>query len=80
MKLVTLNVEESIYERFRAHAARTGCSAAELVRQAMAEYSAHRIPDSGSIFDTKPYSVGRVLRDVSAEDDLLEEMLNDATP
>jgi predicted transcriptional regulator len=76
MRVVTINVDEPVYARFRSYAERSGRSAAELIRDAMAEYEALHIPRRTSIFDGEAHSVGSVLRDLTADDDLLDEMLS----
>lgn len=76
MRVVTINVDETVYERLRSYAGRTGRPTSELIREAMADYASERIPAPQSIFDGEPYHVGAVLRDLSAEDDLLDEMLS----
>ena len=76
MKMITINVDDHMYERIKTHAERSGTSASELIRTAMAEYADTNIPHHTSIFDSEPISVGRILSDLSAEDDLLDEMLS----
>ena len=76
MKTVTLNVDEATYERLQLYASRTGRPASELIREAMADYAERNIPNPESIFDGEPYHVGSILRDLSGEDDLLDEMLS----
>lgn len=75
MKTVTLNVDEKIYERLKTYANRTGRATSELIREAMAQYSETHIPNQESIFDGTPHHVGAVLQELSAEDDILDEML-----
>ena len=76
MKTVTLNVDEAVYERFQSYARKSGRPASELIREAMAEYAEREVPHPTSIFDGAPHHVGAVLRDLSAEDDVLDEMLS----
>jgi|GEM_PF-685784 len=75
MKMITINVDDHVYERIKTHAERSGTSASELIRTAMAEYASTHIPHHTSIFDSEPISVERILSDLSAEDDLLDEMI-----
>lgn len=75
MKPITIHVPERTYKMFREHAAKTGVSASELIRQAMEAYYAEHLSPRGSIFDAEPADLGKTLRALSAEDDLLEEML-----
>lgn len=76
MKMITVNVDDHVYNRIKDHAEQSGRSASELIREAMAEYESTRIPHRTSIFDSQPSSVGRVLRDLSSDDDILNEMLS----
>ena len=76
MKVVTLNVDEATYDRFRSYAERVGRPASELIREAMARYAEYSMPDRPSIFDHEPHRAGAVLRDLSPDDDLLDEMLS----
>ena len=77
MKTITLNVSEPIYYRLRKLAQKKDRTASELIREIMERY----VESSGeaqqdSVLDFKPASCGSVLKPLSAEDDLLEEMLN----
>ena len=76
MKMITVNVDDHVYNRIKTHAEQSGRSASELIREAMAEYESRRIPHRTSIFDSEPSSVGRVLQDLSSADDILNEMLS----
>ncbi|MFP4376195.1 MAG: ribbon-helix-helix protein, CopG family [Spirochaetales bacterium] len=75
MKTITIHVPEATYSSFQEFAQRTGTTASELIRAAMHEYYEANIRRAGSIFDSEPARVGRVVHPLSAEDDLLEEML-----
>lgn len=76
MKMVTINVEESVYKRFQDTAARSHRSAAELIREAMAEYANRIITQERSIFDDPPARVGVIYSLPAEDDDLLGEMLS----
>jgi len=76
MKMITINVDDHVYDRIKTHAERSRTSASELIRTAMAEYAGTHVPHHTSIFDSEPVSVGRILHDLSAEDDMLDEMLS----
>ncbi|TVR72719.1 MAG: ribbon-helix-helix protein, CopG family [Spirochaetaceae bacterium] len=76
MKMITINVDEHIYRQFRDTAARSDRSASELIREAMAMYTSHMIPDERSIFDDPPARVGTIYRVSAEDDDLLSEMLS----
>lgn len=73
MKMITINVDEAVYRRFREAANRGNRSASELIREAMAEYDERTIPDETSIFDGKHAHVERILTPLSQDDDLLGE-------
>ena len=76
MKTITINVSEPVYRDFREYARRQDRPTSELIREAMALYRDQRIRPSGSLRDLRPLSLGEVLRPVSADDDLLGEMLD----
>ncbi len=75
MKMITINVDESVYRRFQDAATRRNRSASELIREAMAQYNEHSIRQATSIFDDKPALVGRVTAPLTMDDDILGEML-----
>ncbi len=75
MRTITIHVSEETYQAFQEHAADTDTSASELIRTAMEEYYRANFAKIGSIFDAEPADAGRVLRPLSADNDLLEEML-----
>lgn len=75
MKTITIHVPEETYRMFQKEAAKANKSASELIRNAMDEYREQHFIRSGSIFDGKPADVGEVLKPLSPDDDLLEEML-----
>lgn len=77
MRMITINVDEKVYDSFRKESERRQVSTSKLIRDAMAEYEAQKIREPRSIFDHEPASVGRVLRELTTEDDLLGEMLGD---
>lgn len=74
MKAITIHVSEPLYESFQESAKTRGRSAAELIREAMEQYWKERICPQTSLRDWRPSSLGKVLRPLSAEDDLLGEM------
>lgn len=76
MKPITINVSESTYKEFREYAKRQDRKTAELICEAMELYREKRIQDSGaqSLRDLRPESVGKVLRPLDTDDDLLDEM------
>ena len=76
MKMITINVDESVYTRFQDEAAKRNQSASELIREAMVLYDEQAIRRATSIFDDKPALVGRVIAPLSIDDDILGEMLS----
>jgi len=79
MKTVTINVSEPVYREFQEYARRKDRKTAELIREAMEQYRENTIGQSQarSLRDLQPLAAGRVLRPLSAEDDLLDEMTPD---
>ena len=75
MKTITLNVSEPVYEAYQAHARRHDRTTAELIREAMEAYSQRWAERSGSLSDLPALDLGEVRRPLSADDDLLDEML-----
>lgn len=77
MKTITVNVSEPTYREFQEYARRKDRKTSELIREAMELYREHNIQDSGSrsLRDLRPLSLGKVLRPLDAEDDLLAEMV-----
>lgn len=78
MKTITINVSEPVYRDFQRYAKTRDRTASELIREAMEEFRARRIARATTLADLSPVSVGRVLKPMQVDDDLLEEMLNDA--
>lgn len=78
MKPITVNVSESTYREFKDYARRQDRKTAELIREAMELYREKKILDSGaySLRDLRPVSLGKVLRPMSSDDDLLDEMVH----
>jgi len=79
MKPITINVSEPVYRDFQAFARQQDRKTAELIREAMEQYREGTIRSSvrRDLGDLRPHSVGKVLRPLSGEDDLLDEMLSD---
>ncbi|MFO7782367.1 MAG: ribbon-helix-helix protein, CopG family [Spirochaetia bacterium] len=75
MKTIRIHVPEDTYRAFHEEAPTKGQSASELIRAAMEAYYRNHISSGASVFDAQPADLGRVLRPLSADDDLLEEML-----
>lgn len=77
VKTITINVSEPVYRDFQRFAKARDRTASELIREAMAEFRERRIARSTTLADLNPVSVGRVLKPLRRDDDLLGEMLDD---
>jgi hypothetical protein len=78
MKTIILNVSEPIYKDFQSYAKAHDRPASELIRQAREEYRKNHLQPSVSLRDLQPVSVGKVLRPLTQDDDLLGEMLDES--
>lgn len=78
MKTITINVSEPVYRDFKDHARKVGRPTSELIRQAMEDFHERELRRSTSLRQRRPASVGGPVKPLSADDDLLEEMLNDS--
>ena len=78
MKTITINVSEPVYEEFRQYATKTERKASELIREAMELYRQQHMQRRTSLRDRRPISVGGPIQAITADDDLLGGMLNDA--
>lgn len=78
MKTITINVSEPVYEDFREYARKVDRKASELIREAMELYRRQHMQRRTTLRDRRrPASVGGPIQPLSAEDDLLGEMLDD---
>lgn len=75
MKTITINVSEPVYAEFQAASKSAGRPTSELIREAMELYRRERLRPLGDLTGYRPRSAGRVLRPLSTDDDLLDEML-----
>lgn len=75
MKTITVNVSEPVYAEFQAASKSAGRPTSELIREAMELYRHERLRPVGDLSGFRPCSAGRVLRPLTAADDLLDEML-----
>ncbi|OPZ72588.1 MAG: hypothetical protein BWY82_01360 [Verrucomicrobia bacterium ADurb.Bin474] len=78
MKTITVNVSEPVYADFQQHARKVDRKASELIREAMELYRQVHMQRSSSLRDRRPVSVGGPILPLTADDDLLGDMLNDA--
>jgi len=77
MKAITIHVSEPVYEAYKEIARREDRSAAELIREAMERYQAELTREETSLLDLAPASVGKIIKNPTAGEDLLEEMLDE---
>ena len=75
MKAITVNVSEPVYEAFRNASRSQGRPTAELIREAMEVYRREYLHPPTNLKGFRPRSVGRILKPLTGEDDLLTEML-----
>lgn len=78
MKTITINVSEPVYREFQEYARKRDRKTAELIREAMEIYRTQKLMPGrqSSIRDIRPVSVGKILKPLDADDDLLGEMIN----
>lgn len=76
MKTVTLHVSEPVYREFQEAARRQNCSTAALIHEAMEAYR-QRLSRKNhqSLRNLRPLDLGETKLPLTAEDDLLAEML-----
>jgi hypothetical protein len=75
MKTISVNVSEPVYDDFMEHAQRTDRTAAELIREAMELFRKERIRPRTSLRNLKPLDLGKPLKPLARQNDLLGEML-----
>lgn len=73
-RTVTLELPEELPRNFEEDAWRSNRTAAELMRQALAAYERQGRRRGGSVRNLQPRDLGEVLRPLTRDDDLLEEM------
>ena len=78
MKPITVNVSEPTYREFQDYAQRKDRKTSELIREAMECYREQHIRDAGdrSLRELRPRALGKILRPLESEDNLLDEMVN----
>jgi hypothetical protein len=76
MKTITINVSEPVYEEFRRASQALGRPTSELIREAMESYRRQYLRPRGSLKNFRPRSIGKVLKPLTRDDDLLTEMLD----
>jgi len=76
MKTITVNVSDPVYRDFQDYAQRVDRTASELIRDAMKLYRDEKIaPKCMNVLDIPTVSVGKVLKPLGPDDDLMAEML-----
>jgi len=74
MKTITINVSEPVYEEFRRASRSQGRPTSELIREAMESYRRQVLRPRTDLQDFRPLTLGRMLKPLSPDDDLLGEM------
>lgn len=74
MKTITINVSEPVYRELQSYARRQDRTTSELIREAMAQYVHERVRSEGSLRALPPLDLGKVIKPVTRNDDLLAEM------
>lgn len=77
MRAITVYVSDPVYREFQANAKKQDRKTSELIREAMEYYRDQKLVFQHNATDLKPSSVGKVLREFTRTDDLLDEMTND---
>ncbi len=77
MKTITVNVSEPVYAEFQRFAQKVDRKTSELIREAMELYRQQHMQRRTSLLDRRPVSVGGPIQPLTAEDDLLDDMLHD---
>jgi hypothetical protein len=76
MKTITVDVPDPVYSDFQAYAKRVDRTESELIREAIELYREQKIaPKRLSLLDMPTFSVGKILKPLGPDDDLLGEML-----
>ena len=76
MSTITIDLPDPVYRDFQDYAKRVDRPASELFREAMELYREQKIaPKRMNVLDIPTYSVGKVLKPLGPDDDLLGEML-----
>jgi hypothetical protein len=76
MSTITIDVSDPIYRDFEDYAQRVDRSAPDLIREAMELYREQRMPPKRmSLLEMPTISVGKILKPLGPDDDLLAEML-----
>lgn len=63
MNIITLNVQDPVYARYKSIAAKRGKKASELIREAMAFYLEEKLEKQQSLDSWEPLSLGSLISD-----------------
>ena len=74
MKTITINVSEPVYQAFQTYARQHDRTTSELIREAMETYQTEQMQVRATLRNLAPLSLGKVLRPLQADDDVLGEM------
>jgi hypothetical protein len=80
VRTITVIVSEPVYEEFRRFAKHSGRTTSELIHEAMESYRREHITPRRDLTEFRPRSLGRMLRPLTGDDDLLDELLDDGRP
>ncbi len=76
MNTISVDVPDALYRDFQDYAKRVDRPACELIREAMEFYRDLKIGRKNmSLLDMPSFSVGKILKPLGPDDDLLGEML-----
>jgi hypothetical protein len=78
MKTITIHVSEPVYGDFQSFAKRVDRNTSELIREAMEMCRQSHMQRRTRLWNRQPISVGGPIRPLTANDDILGEMLNDS--
>lgn len=79
MKTITINVSEPVYRSFRQYARQHDRTTSELIREAMQVYTERLMQPRHTVRGMAPLTLGKVLRPLGPNDDILEEMTQTPT-
>lgn len=75
MKTITIRVSQPVYEEFRRASKRQGRPTSELIREAIESYRPEWLHPRGDLRSLHPLSLGKVLKPLTRQEDLLTEMI-----
>lgn len=76
MSAITVDIPDPVLREFQEYAKRVDRTASELIRTAMELYCGQKIvPKRKQVLDIPTFSVGKVMKPLGPDDDLLGEML-----